>query len=168
MTERVEPKSSATLERILTREQSRLAVARLIDQAMHRIDLRGAVLDGLIFNTNEVARALSGFVARHHTNRAYFLVEEGMQVLRDNPRLISLCRRFSDALWLRQVAEHDRGSRELVLIADQRSFFRQEDLDKLNAELHLNSPYAAQTLARHVQASWDRSDPVVGLHPLGL
>jgi len=168
MTDATDANAKAPTERIVTRDAARGAVARVIEQARHNLLVFAPVLDAHLFNSVEAGAALAAFIARHHDNRARFVVGDGHQALRDNPRLVALARRFPDALSLRHVGEDHRNLRELMVIADHRGYFHLENVERLDGRLAIEAPQAAATLMKRFHEIWDRSEPLTGLHPLGL
>jgi hypothetical protein len=168
MTDAIDTSANTPTERIDTRDAARSAVARVIEQSRHNLLVFAPVLDAHLFNSAEAGAALAAFVARHHDNRARFVVGDGGQALRDNPRLVALARRFPDAVSLRQTGEDHRNLRELMVIADHRGYFHLENVERLDGLLAIEAPQAAVTLMKRFHEIWDRSEPLTGLHTLGL
>ncbi|HSD97496.1 MAG TPA: hypothetical protein VLB06_10185, partial [Sulfuricaulis sp.] len=67
-------------------------LAGLAESATREIVIFAPQIDGALFNTPRFARALASFAARHRNNLARIVVEDTEQVLRDNDRLVGLCR----------------------------------------------------------------------------
>lgn len=155
-------------QRIATREAARDAIIALFDQAQRNIIVFGPVLDGFYFNTSLAADALGRFVARHHENRARILVEDSLQVARDNARLVAMTRRFADAMHIRTVGEDHAGLRELFVVVDNRSYLHQEDLERLEGTAAFDAAADAMLLARRFHEMWDMSQSAVGINTVGL
>lgn len=151
--------------RATPRDTFRDALVSLLEQAQHEISVFGPVLDGHYFNTQRTAKALGQFIARHHRNRARVLVEDGQQLIRDNPRLLELARRFADAVEIRRVGEDHVGLRELFVVTDSRVALLQPDIDQPWGGPPL---CATATLARRFQAMWGLAEPLAGISPPGL
>ncbi len=160
--------SSKKRQRIATREAARDAIVTLIEQAQRNIMVFGPVLDGLLFNTARTAEALGKFIARHHENRARILIEDSQQVVRDNARIIALAKRFSDAVQIRTVGEDNAGLRELFVVADERGYLHQLDLEQLEFMVAMDAGTEATMLARRFREMWDMSQPATGINTLGL
>ena len=143
-------------------------LAGLTETATREIVIFAPQLDGSLFNTTRLARALASFAARHRHNLARIVVEDTEQAIRDNDRLIGLCRRLSDFIHLHQVAEEHLGLREMFIVVDHRGYLHQADTAKPEcvADLH-DAPQAVQ-LARRFNELWDRSEEIMSLRAAGL
>ena len=150
------------------RNALREAIAALLEQAHRDILVFGSDLDGYYFNTARVADALGRFIARHHENRARFLVEHGQQVIRDNARLIALARRFADAVQLRRVSEDHAGLSELFIVVDSRVCLYQQDAGRIDRPVTRRPRREAALLARRFRTMWDLGEPLAEIKPVGL
>lgn len=143
-------------------------LAVLVENATREIVIFAPMLDGAFFNTSRFARALASFAARHRQNLARIVVEDIEQAMRDNDRLVSLCRRLSDFIHMQRVAEEHIGMREMFVVVDHRGYLRQEDLAKPNCVAHPKDGHEAVMLARRFNELWDRSEPIAALRAAGL
>jgi hypothetical protein len=143
-------------------------LALLAENATREIVIFAPRLDGAYFNSSRFARALASFAARHRQNLARIVVENTEQALRDNDRLVGLCRRLSDFIHMHQVAEEHLGIREMFVVADHRGYLHQQDTDKPDCVTHTHDSHEAVLLARRFNELWDRSEPIVALRAAGL
>lgn len=149
-------------------EQVRERMALLAEGARHDIQLFAPQLDARLFNGGQLTAALAHFVARHHHGRVRFLIEDGEQALRDNQRVIELCRRLSDFVDLRQVGEVHRGLREVFVVADRAGYVHQQDITKPTFVVDPAGRRTAVELAGRFEAMWEQSEPLTGLRVAGL
>lgn len=143
-------------------------LAGLAENATREIVIFAPQLDGSLFNTTRFARALASFAARHRHNLARIVVEDTEQALRDNDRLVGLCRRLSDFLYMHQVAEEHLGIHEMFVVVDHRSYLHQEDITKPECVAGPSDAREAVLLARRFNELWDRSEAIISLRASGL
>lgn len=150
------------------RDPTKQAIAELLRQARREILIFSSHLEGFLFNTTEVAHALADFAARHRHNQAHILVEHGRQAIHDNPRIIELCRRFSDFIRLRQVGEHLLGGREMFLVVDQLAILQQPDVDSPLWLITPESRLEATKLKNHFDEHWQHAVILPEINTMGL
>lgn len=143
-------------------------LAELAESATREIVIFAPQLDGAFFNSSRFARALASFAARHRQNLARIVVEDAEQALRDNDRLVGLCRRLSDFIHMQQVAEEHLGIREMFMVVDHRGYLYQQDTAKPECVAHPHDGHEAVLLTRRFNELWDRSEPIVALRATGL
>ena len=150
------------------RVPTKRAIADLLRRARREILILSPHLDGFLFNTTEVAHALADFATRHRQNQARILVEHGRQTIHDNPRIIELCRRFSDFIRLRQVGEHLLGGREMFLVVDQLTILQQPDVDSPLWLITPESRLKATKLKNHFDEHWQHAVLLPEINTMGL
>lgn len=143
-------------------------LAGLAESATREIVVFAPRLDGAFFNSARFARALASFAARHRQNLARIVIEDTQQALRDNDRLVGLCRRLSDFIHMHQVAEEHLGLREMFIVVDHRGYLRQPDIAKPDCLAHPRDGHEAVLLTRRFNEFWDRSEPITALRAAGL
>jgi hypothetical protein len=162
--------SGAEPQRRIIRDRSETGdfLAMLAENATREIVVFAPHLDGTYFNSSRFARALASFAARHRQNLARIVVEDVEQALRDNDRLVGLCRRLSDFIHMHQVAEEHLGIREMFMVVDHRGYLFQQDTAKPDCVAHPRDGHEAVLLARRFNELWDRSEPIMALRAAGL
>ena len=150
------------------RDEVRTYLAELAESATREIMIFAPQLDGDLFNSARFARALASFAARHRHNHARIVVEDTEQALRDNDRMVELCRRLSDFIHLHQVSEEHLGIREMFMVIDHRGYLRQQDLAKPDIVAHPHDTREAILLVRRFNELWDRSEAIASLRTSGL
>jgi hypothetical protein len=143
-------------------------LAGLVEGATREIVIFAPLLDSALFNTARVSRALASFAARHRHNLARIVVEDTEQAIRDNDRLVGLCRRLSDFIHMHRVAEEHLGIREMFVVVDHAGYLLQADIAKPDCTAAPSDPQQAVRLARHFNELWDRSEPIASLRAAGL
>ena len=151
-----------------TRGDLRDAIVKQLGHAHRHIAVFAPVMDGYCFNTAHVAQTLARFAASHRQNLVRVLVENDRQVLRDNERIIELIRRFSDFIKMRRVGERHIGLTEMFIITDSSGYLHQPDLTKADCLLDFTDRYKSSQLSRKFEQIWDASEPITGVHPLGI
>jgi hypothetical protein len=160
--------SAPTRRIVRDRDEVAAQLRTLLHGARHEISVFAPQLEPALFNNAELERLLASFAARHHRNRARFLVEDVEQALHDNPRLIGLCRRFSEFIQTRRVGEEHVGLRELFVIVDHDGYLHQRDLSRPECVVDTQGRQAVGELAQRFQAMWDRSEPIAEILTTGL
>lgn len=157
-------------QRRVIRDRSEVSdyLAELAESATREIVIFAPQLDGVLFNTTRFSRALASFAARHRHNLARIVVEDAEQALRDNDRLVGLCRRLSDFIHMHQVSDEHLGIREMFVVVDHRGYLYQENTAKPECVAHPHDGHQAVMLARRFNELWDRSEPIISLRAAGL
>lgn len=143
-------------------------LAGLVEGATREIVIFAPHLDEALFNTARFSRALASFAARHRHNLARIVVEDSEQAVRDNDRLVGLCRRLSDFIHMHRVADEHVGIREMFAVVDHSGYLLQEDIAKPDCTVAPRDPRQAVQLARRFNELWDRSESIVSLRSAGL
>ncbi len=143
-------------------------LAGLVEGATREIVIFAPHLDEALFNTARFSRALASFAARHRHNLARIVVEDSEQAVRDNDRLVGLCRRLSDFIHMHRVADEHVGIREMFAVVDHSGYLLQEDIAKPDCTVASRDPRQAVQLARRFNELWDRSESIVSLRSAGL
>ncbi|GEM_PF-691683 len=150
------------------RDAIRDRIASLVESARREIIVFAPQMDAHFFNGSLLARALASFAAGHQSNRARLLIEDVAQTLRDNDRIVMLCRRLSDFIQLRQVGEEHLGFREMFVIVDGVSYLRQLDVTKPECVVEPAGRKRAAELRQRFENMWARSEAAQGLQAAGL
>ena len=140
----------------------------LAENATREIVIFAQQMDGALFNTPRLARALASFAARHRNNLVRIVVEDTQQALRDNDRIVGLCRRLSDIIHLHQVSEEHLGIREMFFVIDRRGYLHQQDITRPDYLSNPDNAHDAVLLARRFNEIWDRSESIPSLRSTGL
>jgi len=161
-------RSPAAVRRLHGAEDVRASVIQLVARAEREVTIFAPLLDPRVFDRAELVEALHRCIVqdRHRTIR--ILVEDAEQVLRDNPRLIALCRKFSAFLSLRRVGPDHEGIRELFVVQDRSGVLHQDPIDRPDALLRSDSRHDAAALLERFTPMWDQAESAPGLHVTGL
>lgn len=167
-----DPNTAASAETAPTLLKERAAVQErlllLAERARREFLVFSPQLDARLFNTQELTQRLTSFAARDRHNRAYILVEDADQALRDNDRMVRLCRQMSDLVQMRRVGEEHLGLRELFVVVDHLGYLHQPDITNPEWVSALSNPRGAVPLAERFHEMWDRSEPIGAIHTVGL
>ncbi len=150
------------------RDAIQLAVLKIMRATDRECIIMGPVLDPRIFNHSEFIEALTTFVTRHPRNIAKILIENSSQVINENGRLVTLCRRLNENLRIRAMPEEYQGQSDLFLIADNETLLFQKSISSPYAVVTLTDKTVAAPYKRRFDYAWQHSIPVPGLRSLGL
>lgn len=160
--------SSSEVRHLHSRAEASEAVAETLALARRQIVVFAPLLDGLLFNTSTVARVLASFAAAQRYNTARFLVEHSAQAVRDNIRIVELCRRFPDFIKMRQVDEDHAGLREMFVITDGRAYLHQRDIDIPDYLTAIDARGAARPLMLQYERMWEHASSIPSINTVGL
>ena len=146
-------------------QQTVLKITRATER---ELVIMGPVLDPRIFNHSDFIEALTTFVTAHPRNIAKLLIENSSQVINENGRLITLCRRLSDNLRIRAMPEEYQGQSDLFLVADNEALLFQTSISSPDAVVTISDKTVAAPYKRRFDYAWQHSIPMPGLHTMGL
>ena len=157
-------------QRRIIRDRSEVSdfLTELVENATREIVIFAPQLDSSLFNTARFARALASFAARQRHNLARIVVEDTELAIRDNDRLVGLCRRLSDFIHMHQVSDEHIGIREMFVVVDHRGYLHQADSAKPDCIAAAQDSHHGILLARRFNELWDRSEPILSLRSAGL
>ena len=154
--------------KLVDRDAIRDRIASIAESARRDLVVFAPQMDAHFFNGASFSQALRAFAISQRYNRARLLVEDAEQTLRDNDRLIGLCRRLSESLQLRQVGEEHVGLREMFIVADRASYLYQPDVTAPECVVEPAGRKNAVKLIQRFEIMWDRSEPLPGFQTAGL
>jgi hypothetical protein len=149
-------------------EQIRQAVIELASQAQRQLIVFAPIPDPLLFNRAELADHLANLATGHARNRARFLIEDTDRFLADNGRVVDVCRRLSSFIQARRPGKDYSHIPEMFLVADNTGYLHRPQLDQRTHLANFNAPRKAKALSHRFNEMWERSEPIPGLHVLGL
>ncbi|MFQ6021504.1 MAG: hypothetical protein ACE5NW_02180 [Acidiferrobacterales bacterium] len=154
--------------RIHGRGEAQEIIAGMLAQARHKVSIFSPTLDGYLFNTAPIAKALASFAAAHRKNLVRFLIEDVDQSLHHNARIVELCRRLSDFIKIRAVDEDHAGLQEMFLIIDDNAYLHQPDTQKQDYIAGFEGTRKAKHFANQHEHMWECSLAITAIHKLGL
>lgn len=143
-------------------------IQRLTQGLERECVIMSPVLDPHFFNNSVFVEALTTFVTHHPRNIAKILVENSSQVISENGRLITLCRRLSENLSLRSVPEEYQGQSDMFFVGDNQNLLVQPNVSYPDIKLNVTDRTVAAPFIRRFDYAWQRSEAMPGLHTLGL
>jgi hypothetical protein len=165
-------KQHATEENVIQHLRSRVEahdlMTDMLAQARRQIAIFAPVLDASLFNTSRVAQALASFAATHRNNLVRLLVEDSVQAVHDNGRVVELCRRFSDFIKMRRVDEDHAGLREMFVIIDDHAYLHQREIDNPDFLAAVDTRRDVRPLILRYERMWDRSHAIPSILTVGL
>ena len=160
--------TAATRVLLKTRDAVRAQIALLTNQARHEIRIFTPQLDPALFNTAALTGQLASFVAGDRHNVVHILVEDSDQAVRDNDRVMLLCRRMSDFVHLHRVGEQHIGLKEMFLVVDRLGYLHQPDLTRPDCLSASADARNAVELTYRFQEMWEHSEPIRTINTVGL
>lgn len=155
-------------QRIDSREALRALLPDIIRSAQRRISIFAPMMPATIYNQREFVQALASFVARHRRNSVHIAVEHYQQVLRENEYLIQTCRRLSDFIQMHKISERDKGRADLFIVIDNSGYLYQADTAQAECLINFNDAIRTAQYAKQFATIWDASEPMPGLHTVGI
>ncbi len=150
------------------RDAIQQAVLKITRATERECIIMGPVLDPRIFNHSEFIEVLTAFVTQHPRNITKIIVENSNQVINENGRLITLCRRLSENLRIRAMPEEYQGQSDLFLVADNETLLFQKSISSPVAIVTKTDKTVAAPYKRRFDYAWQHSIPMPGLRTLGL
>ena len=150
------------------REALQQNVAMAFENARHAIVVYSPWLQPAQFNQSRVISALAKLCAGGRPNKVRILVEHSDETIRNNGRLTDLTQRFSDFIELRQLGDGSNAPTDTFVVFDRDGYIHQLDSDKADCIVDFNTSHEASALFKRFEQLWERSEPVAGLHVLGL
>lgn len=150
------------------REAVRENVAVAFESAHQHISVYSPRLDPAYFNQSRVIKALATLCAGGRPNKTRILVDRGNETIRSNGRVTNLARRFSDFIDLRQLGEGSGTPSDMFVVIDRNGYLHQPDSEKAECIVDFSASHEVGSLSRRFEQLWERSEPVSGLHVLGL
>jgi len=149
-------------------ESIQQAVLKITRATVREYIIMGPVLDPRIFNHSEFIEALTTFVTHHPRNIAKILIENSNQVINENGRLITLCRRLNENLRIRAMPDEYQGQSDLFLVADNETLLFQKSISSPVVIVTKSDKTIAAPYKRRFDYAWQHSIPMPGLRTPGL
>ncbi|MDH3637890.1 MAG: hypothetical protein OES09_05440 [Gammaproteobacteria bacterium] len=143
-------------------------ITALISQAHRHVAVAAPRLDHPIFMSEEVYAGLSHLSAAHPRNTVRLLIEDVDFFLSKNPRLITLCRRFSTYVKVHRIPEHQLPFTEMLLVVDDAGFAHQPAIDKPILNASFSDRARCRQLLHRYNEMWEHSALVEQISILGL
>lgn len=143
-------------------------VKALILQATRSIDIWAPSLDPGVYNDSSIHEALTHFVAAHHRNRVKFLIDDTNASIRQNPRLISNCRRFSSYIQLKCYPDDYPPMEDYFVVVDHTGYYHQPQWTVPSGIACMNDRRKSTQLTRRFQQHWEIGQSSSELFTAGL
>ena len=150
------------------REAIKENVAVAFESARHQLSVYSPRLEPAYFNQSRVIDALAKLCAGGRPNKVRILVDRGDETIRSNGRVTNLAQRLSDFIELRQLGESGDVPSDTVVVIDRDGYLHQPDSEKAECIIDFSATHEVGALSKRFEQLWERSEPVAGLHVLGL
>lgn len=151
-----------------TRADYRLAIDTVLESAAREICVFDPDLKGLEFDNHGRAESLAAFLSASRDRSLRIVLHNTDFVTRDCPRLISLLKRFSDTLSIRQTPDNLRNLADCFVLADNACVAVRFHADHYRGKLLLFLPDEVQAWRQRFEDLWEESAPAVSATCLGL
>jgi hypothetical protein len=143
------------------------ALDELIENAEQTIRLfdRGIGRD---FNAPRRYDLLRKMLLARRTNRVYIVLHETANLPRDCPRLISLVRQFSHALFVRQTLSAARRVYDPFAVADESRFVHRFHYNDVRGEAVVGDLAATRVLIKRFDEIWEAATPAAAATTMRL
>ena len=91
---------------------------RLCASATRNIRIISPRLDHLVFDTAEMADALSAVARRNRNSTVHILISDARPIVNDGHRLLNLARRLPTSVAIRKLADHPEMTGDTIVVRD--------------------------------------------------
>lgn len=149
-------------------QQAEPVISALILQATRSIAVWAPSLDPRVYNSSTINDALAHFAAAHHRNRATILIDDIKTSARQNPRLVSVCRRFTTFIQLKRYPDDYPPMEDYFVVVDQKGYYHQPQWTVPSGIACMYDRRKATQLHRHFQQHWEVGESPSELFTAGL
>lgn len=151
---------SETLLKLDGKEAFSAAQLALIAQTRRELFILTPDFEPERYNDSSFADALSAFVRRSRYSDARILVNDPRIAVRWGHHVVTLAKRLTSNLRIRQLHEDDYDAEESWIVADGIGLLRRDGKDGLKGSLSAKSiPYARRASERFAEL-WERSEEI--------
>ena len=150
------------------RQQAEPVISALVLQAKRSILVWAPSLHPGTYNSVNINDAFAHFAAAHHRNRASILTSDIKTFVRQNPRLVSVCRRFSSFIQLKQFPDDYPPMEDYFVIVDQQGYYHQPQWSVPSGVACMYDRRKATQLQRRFQQYWGIGESPSELFTAGL
>lgn len=154
--------------RCANRQQAEPVISALILQATQSIVVWAPSLDPGVYNTFTINDALARFAAAHPRNRVAILIDDIKSLVRHNPRLVAVCRRFSTFIQLKCYPDDYPPMEDYFVVVDQQGYYHQPQWAVPSAIACMSDRRKATQLQRRFQQHWEIGESPTELFTAGL
>lgn len=151
---------SETFLRLEGEEQFRRATETLLGQARRELFIITPDFEPDRFNTVAFTDALSAFVRRSRYADARILLGDPTIAIRWGHKVVTLARRMSSRLHIRQLNEEDIQPGEAIIVADDIGLLRRDTPDGYQGSLASKAIPHAQRASLRVAEIWERAKEI--------
>jgi len=144
-----------------SRAEAQHAIELMSAQVQSTLELFSRELDPVLYASEPFLAALQTLCQRNRKARVRMLVQEPVDAVRRNPRLIDLARRLSSSIEIRRPHQDYRHYNEAFLIADACGLIHQKFADRYEGTANFYAPIEAQRKLEFFTEVWERSQ----VHP---
>ncbi|MGH8507353.1 MAG: hypothetical protein ACREVH_01340 [Gammaproteobacteria bacterium] len=155
-------------QNLITREDHREAMLRMVTRSRRTIDIVSRHLDPLIFAEEDMVDAFKQLVLGNRNVKIRILILDPAPLLHRDHRLIELAQRLSSFFELRTPAPEHRSYNESMLIADQKGYVHSRLSDRYEGVANFHAPDAATELLRRFDELWQTALPDPNFRRLSL
>lgn len=120
------------------------------------------------WNGSQRFALLKTFLLAGHGRRVYIVLHGVDFLTRECPRVLTLMRQHSDAVFIHQTNSEAGGIYDPMIIADDAHYVHRFHFEQPRGERVLNDPGLTQALLRRYEEIWHASTPAVTATVLGL
>ncbi|MGH8523082.1 MAG: hypothetical protein ACREXY_02325 [Gammaproteobacteria bacterium] len=154
--------------KLVTREDHRQAMLRMVTQSRRTIDIVSRHLDPMIFNERDMVDAFKSLALSNRNVKIRILILDPSPLLHRVHRLVDLALRPSSFFELRTPPTEHRNFNESMLIADQTGYVHSRLSDRYEGVANFHAPDAAKELLRRFDDLWQTALPDPNLRRLSL
>lgn len=141
-------------------EENHRALAYLLSQCRHSIEIFSHSLDHRIFDHQDVLDAIKDLAVNQSRASIRILVRDPQPMVNDGHRILELMRRLSSYIEIRKTHANYAETRRMFVLADEQGYLYKESDERYEGVACFYDPMQAREWHRYFSEVWEHSDPV--------
>jgi hypothetical protein len=143
---------------LISFEEDKLALTRLINQANATINIYSHVLCPKIFDTKTIVLALKEFCLKHHRTQVNILVNESRPITRVSHRLLGLSHRHSSSISFKTINPEVSSREDDFVCFDKSAYFQLSSYQHFSATCNFADAEHTARFSSFFSDAWERSE----------
>ncbi len=145
------------LLKVGSRDDLRLLILSLSQQAQQRIDIFSHDLEHPLFDNEALYEAIKQLAIKSQRTHIHILIQDSQAMIKKGHRLLRLARRISSHITIKVTAKEDRDILKTFILFDNKGYIMQQNSERYEAEAHFNAPLKNKYFAEKFSTMWDRA-----------
>lgn len=153
---------------LVSRDDQRIAAARLVQLARRSLDIYSRDLDAAIYDDQDFIDAVRSLAIATKHKAVRILVKDSSRAVKYGHRLIPLAQRLTSFIEIRKPPAEYRDYNEAFLVVDGCGYIHRKLADRYEGLAHFNAGRDARRLVEFFDEVWQSSAPDPDLRRLYL